>query len=135
MSYIFKRSLFLSSLLALALSGCAMPNTAVSTATAPTASQVAQTLANQRTMQYQMCLIYYGSKDIIAQKLLTLPKSQATLLYQATVQATNGCNTVLTNTSQGVTLLGSAFATIAAQAGIDFTIPPTTTAPTASTVS
>jgi len=118
-----KVKLFLTSLcMTLALSACAMPNTAVTSSLTP--AQQAQALANQQTQQYQECLVYKASQPIIAQKVATLPIAGATALYDASVQATKYCGTVFTNTSSQASTLASALTTVAMEAGINYAVQP-----------
>ncbi len=97
------------------IAGCA--NTPVSTAPA-TPAQDAQTMANLRTQQYQSCLVYNASAQLINQKLQTLPLAQANTLYAATKQATELCSTVFTNTTQAAAQLTQALTTISMLAAI-----------------
>lgn len=99
--------------LIVALTGCA------NTSTAPqTAAQQVQTMANLRTQQYQSCLVYNASAQIINQKLQTLPLAQANTLFAATKQATALCSTVFTNTTQAQTQLTQALTTVSMLAAI-----------------
>ncbi len=99
--------------LSLALVGCANTSTAPQTAT-----QQAQTIANLRTQQYQSCLVYNASAQLINQKLQTLPLSQANTLFAATQQATALCSTVFANTAQAQAQLTQALTTISMLAAI-----------------
>ncbi len=115
-----KLKLLLVALMTLALAACAgTPVTAGLTST-----QQAQALANQQTKQYQECIVYKASQPIIAQKVSTLPITQATTLYDASVQATKYCGTVFTNTTAQAQSLASALTTIAMQAGINYAVQP-----------
>lgn len=105
-----------------AMMGCAMPQTAVTSSLTP--AQAAQALANQQTQQYQECLVYKASQSIIAQKVGTLPIAQATMLYDASVQATKYCGTVFTNTSAQASSLAKALTTVAMEAGINYAVQP-----------
>ncbi len=99
--------------LSLVLLGCA------NTSTAPqTAAQTAQTLANLRTQQYQSCLVYNASAQLINQKLQTLPLAQANTLFAATQQATQLCGTVFTNTTQAAAQLTQSLTTVSMLAAI-----------------
>ncbi len=113
-----KLKLLLSALMTLALAGCA--GTQVTTGLTP--AQQAQALANEQTHQYQECLVYKASQPIIAQKVASLPIAQATMLYDASVQATKYCGTVFTNTSAQAQTLTSALTTIAMDAGINYAV-------------
>lgn len=94
-----------------------------------TPAQQQQQLVNTRTQQYQECLVYHGLQPTIAKKVATLPIKQATALYDASVQATKYCGTVLTNSQSEIKLLAQAFTTITLEAGVSFALP-TPAAPT-----
>ena len=100
------------------LAGCA--STPVTSSMTP--AQQAQATANLLTQQYQECLVYKASQPIIAQKVKTLPVTQVTTLYDASVQATKYCGTVFTNTSAQQTLLAQALTTVAMEAGINYAV-------------
>lgn len=89
-----------------------------------TPAQQAQALVNQKTQQYQECLVYNASQGIIKQKVATLPIKEATTLYDASVQATHYCGTVFTNTDSQAAMLAQALTTITMEAGINFAVQP-----------
>ena len=104
---------------ALLMAGCASTPIA-----SVTPAQQAQALVNQKTQQYQECLVYKASQPIIAQKVATLPIAGATALYDASVQATKYCGTVFTNTSSQASTLAQALTTITMEAGINYAVQP-----------
>ena len=110
--------LLLSMVLGLGLAGCA--NTPVASSLTP--AQQKQALVNQQTRQYQECLVYYGAQPMIAEKVKTLPIAQATTLYDASVQATKYCGTVLTNNQTESAALATALTTVGMEAGINFAL-------------
>ena len=113
-----KWKLILAVLCAGLLAGCA--NTPIASSLTP--AQQTQDLVNQQTRQYQECLIYYGAQPVIAQKVKTLPIAQATTLYDASLQATKYCGTVLTNNQTESDALAKALTTVGMEAGINFAL-------------